>query len=509
MTRDEFVLGLLDAAQASFTDYWLELPDEDRLRLAGMEDEIRGITRRFEEGLWAVVAERLDILGIELEGTCSCGRCRERRKDSVEVDVLGHRVEFPCTYLYCRACHKGVNPVRRWLGKEHGGVSLALERALTDLTTRMTFGDAVDSMEEHHNQEVDRTKAERVTYNVGRDAEEYLEERRKRAREKVRSGEHYAVEQLVFTADGGAVPIGKFSRPTEVRANAPRTQTRQLPKGTRTISGREARFISVHDVESTLGRVVDCHIAPYDNTRYTGERMFAAAAEAGLSDTSKIHGVFDMGKWIHSQFEEQFFAYERSACADIVHVTEYLTDAGRVIVGQEKAEAWGMERKRRMLAGDYENILAELRKHECTTDCAKNEHKKCLVRVAQTYFENNGDYMTGYEDYMVRGLPVGSGEAESGIRHIIKKRMSVAGAWEETNAPRMLALLAIRHSGWWDAFWQWRQERDRQAWRDRREGKVKMLFRGKRHKKKKDEADQERPSASKAPAEVAVEKAAA
>jgi hypothetical protein len=246
---------------------------------------------------------------------------------------------------------------------------------------------------------------------------------------------------------------------------------------------------------------VDCHIAPYENTRYTGERMFAAAAEAGLGDTSKIHGVFDMGKWIHPQFEEQFFAYERSACADIVHVTEYLTDAGRVIVGQEKAEAWGMERKRRMLAGDYKNVLAELREHQCSSGCVKNEHKKCLVRVAQTYFENNGDYMKGYEDFMVRGLPVGSGEAESGIRHIIKKRMSVAGAWEEKNAPRLLALLAIRYSGWWDEFWQWRRERDRQAWRDRQEGKVKMLFRGKRGRKKKDEKDGERCPADKAPAE--------
>ena len=62
-------------------------------------------------------------------------------------------------------------------------------------------------------------------------------------------------------------------------------------------------------------------------------------------------------------------------------------------------------------------------------------------------------------------------------RHIIERRMSVAGAWEENNAPLMLALLAIRASGWWDNFWQWRAERDRRAWRDRQEG---MLFRAKR-----------------------------
>lgn len=484
MTRDELVDELIGCAKEIWTKYWGALPDEQRLRLAGMEEELRGITRGVEEGLWALVGEELDKLAIELEGQCPCGRRRERRKGSVELDLLGHRIEFACTYLYCRSCHKGVNPVRRWLGLEHGGVSLAFERALTDLTTRMTFGDAVDSMVEHHEQKVDRTKAERVTYQVGRQAQEYLEERRNQAREKLRSGED-DVEQLVFTADGGAVPIGKLSRPSKVRANTPRTEIRKLPKGTREISGREARLISVHDVQPDAERVVDCHIAPYDNTRYTGERMFAAAAEAGLGDKSQIHGVFDMGKWIHSQFEEQFFAYERSACADIVHVTEYLTDAGRVIVGQDEAKGWGMERKRRMLDGEHEKILAELGDHKCQSDCAKNESGKCLVRVAYTYLENNGRYMKDYEDFMARDLPVGSGEAESGIRHIIKKRMSVAGAWEERNAPLLLALLSIRASGWWDDFWQWRTHRDRQAWRDRQAGKVKMLFRGTRRKQPK------------------------
>jgi hypothetical protein len=402
----------------------------------------------------------------------------------LELDLLGHRVAFPCTYLYCRDCHVGVNPVRRWLGLEQGGVSLGFERALTDLTTRMTFGDAVVSMSEHHDQQVDRTKAERVTYQVGREAQEYLKQRRHQARERLCSGEHASVEQLLFTADGGAIPIGKLVRPStpKERAAAPKTETRKLPQGTRTISGREARFISVHDARPNADRVVDCHIAPYENTRYTGERMFAAAAEAGLGDKSRIHGVFDMGKWIHSQFEEQFLAYERSACADIMHVTEYLTDAGRALVGEPAAVGWGMERKRRMLAGEYESIAAELAAHECKGSCATNSNGKCLVRVAQTYLENNGAYMRDYEDFMVRDLPVGSGEAESGIRHIIKRRMAVAGAWDEANAPLMLALLTVRASGWWDDFWKWRAERDRQAWRDRQEGRVKVLFRSKRAK---------------------------
>ena len=140
----------------------------------------------------------------------------------------------------------------------------------------------------------------------------------------------------------------------------------------------------------------------------------------------------------------------------------------------------GMEHKRRMLAGEFEHVLADLKTHTCGPGCATNDSGKCLVRVAEGYLENHREYMDQYVEFMIANLPVGSGEAESGIRHVIKRRMSVAGAWDEKNAGLMLALLAVRASGWWDAFWQWRAERDREAWRGRQAGATKVLFRNKR-----------------------------
>ena len=478
MTRDEFVGELIGQAKRNWGAYWASLPDEQRLRLSGMEEELGAMSRQVVEGLWRLLGQSLDALAVEVAGRCQAGCRRERRADSVAVEVLGHRIEIPCTYFYCRRCHQGESPVRKWLGIEAGGVSLGLERALTDLTTRMTFGDATESMREHHQQELDRTKAERITYAVARDAETYLAGRRDTARENIRSGKHAGVEQLVFTADGGAVPVGTLSRPTD--GSGPKTEVRKLPKGTRSITGREARFISVHAAGSTEGRVVDCHIAPYDKPEYTGTRMFAAAAEAGLADKSRIHGVFDMGKWIHTQFEEQFCAYDHSACADIAHVAEYLIDAGRVVVGEPTATPWGMEHKRRMLAGEIDEVIARLKAHTCEAACQKDERGTCLVRVAERYLGNNRAYMENYEDFMVRNLPVGSGEAESGIRHVIRRRVDIAGAWTEQHAALMLALVTIRASGWWDDFWRWRSERDKEAWRARQMSGDKVVFRNKR-----------------------------
>jgi hypothetical protein len=483
MTRKSFVDELLDCAKRQWDSFWSQLPDESRLRLSAMETEIGAVTRELQEGLWTLVAERLDELGWELEGRCrGCGYRRERRRDEIEVDVLGHRVTFPTSYLYCRRCHQGVNPVRRWLGVEQGGVSLGLERAVTDLTTRMTFGDATNSMDEHHGQTLDRTKAERMTYRVAEQAKEYLGERRAKARDARLSGEGTKEEQLVLTADGGMIPVGELSRPPrdEVTPKTPKTSVRNLAKGTRSIAGREARLIAVHPAEHREKRIVDIHIAPYEDTAYTGERMVAAACEAGLRDHSRIHGVFDMGSWIHTQFEQQFDTYEHSACADIMHVADYLIDAGRVIVGADAAVGWGMMQKRRLLDGQYDGVLADLLAHECTPDCTDDEHPKCRVAIARGYLKNHPNYMNAYADLRARDLPVGSGEAESGVRHLIKRRMSIAGAWTEEHADLMLALGTIRASGWWDDFWRWRDQRDLETWHKRQRADMRPRFRAHR-----------------------------
>lgn len=483
MTRESFVDEVLDCAKRHWPVFWGQLPDESRLRLSSMERELESVTHKLQEGLWVLVAEQLDSLGCELEGRCDgCGYRRERRREQLAVDVLGHRVSFPCSYLYCRRCRQGVNPVRRWLGLEQGGVSLGFERAVTDLTARMTFGDAASSMAEHHGQTLDRTKAERVSYRVGQEATEYLANRRKKARNARLSGDSTTETQLVFTADGGMIPVGELSRPAtgEMGASSPRTPVRNLAKGTRTIAGREARLIAVHPVQDRDKRVVDLHIAPYQDTAYTGERMLAVATEAGLRDHSHIHGVFDMGSWIHTQFEAQFDTYEHSACADIMHVADYLVDAGRVIAGGDGAGGWGMMQKRRLLDGQYDGVLADLQAHKCTADCTSDEHPKCRVVMARRYLENHEGYMNAYDQIRGRDLPVGSGEAESGVRHLIKRRMSIAGAWTEKHADLMLALVTVRASGWWDDFWRWRDERDLEAWNERRRGQRPTRFRAHR-----------------------------
>jgi hypothetical protein len=129
----------------------------------------------------------------------------------------------------------------------------------------MTFGHAVDSLQQQHGQELDRTQAERITYRVGAEAEVFLAERRAAGLEALECEQRTSgVGQLLFTADGGAVPVGELERPaqSEWSAETERTPVRGLPKGRRTIEGREARLIIVREANKVTERVVDAHIAP-------------------------------------------------------------------------------------------------------------------------------------------------------------------------------------------------------------------------------------------------------
>jgi hypothetical protein len=131
-----------------------------------------------------------------------------------------------------------------------------------------------------------------------------------------------------------------------------------------------------------------------------------------------------------------------------------------------------------------EDVLGRSSGHACGGGCQANANGTCLVRSAERDITTNRAYMDSYDDFMVANLPVGSGEAESGIRHIIKRRMAVAGAWREDHAALMLALLTVRACGFWEDFWSWRNQRDAQDWQERQDNPARPLMRNQRPPKK-------------------------
>jgi len=483
VTLDDVVPTVAGFAKPVFESYLLSQSEEMRLRLDGLEGLLRPLFYALEGAFWKLTFDWLGEQAERVAGTCTvCRRRCTRHHGAVPVVVLGRSVEVDAVRFYCRPCKRSRSPIRDWLGIESGMASAEFERAVTSFSSEMSFGKSAQQMKEHHHQDVDRTRIERTTYSVGRDAVEYLGERRKRAHDAVAEyeGVRPGVERIILTADGGGVPVGELRRPDPEEAES-FTPVRGLPVGKKVKTTREVRLVRAWKDGVATGQIVDLHIAPHNQTEVSGERMFAAAVETGLGDNTLVHGVFDMGTWIRTQFLEQFSAYPHSMCADFFHTTEYVSDAGRAFHPQgDERKAWLGVQAHSLKAGDRQAILDALRKHTCADDgvgCPKTDRGECAVVVGRRYLTRFGEFMT-YPEFLADGLPIGSGAAEGGIRHLVRRRLDVPGDWREENVALVAALVSVRESGWWDDFWRWRDTKDRARFRNRMLGIGRNRFRG-------------------------------
>lgn len=486
MAHEEYVVAKwIESASLLFTQWLDQVPIESIQRLNGIQALVDEWLALLEGAALEAVFERLRKRAEEVAGKCPvCGLGCEREKKSVRVRTTRRTLPVEVWRYRCRVCRTNRSPVREWLGLESGMTSAGLDRALTSLSTEMSFGAAKQQMLEQHGHEVDRTLVERRTYAVGRDAVTYLEERRCARKDEVMDavGVRKGAEQVLVQVDSGAVPVGRLLRPERDEADATQelTPVRGLPKGRRPKTNREVRVALAWQPGMVENKVVDVHIAPHKHPEFTGERMYCAALEAGMGDDTHVHGTCDMAPWQPLQFDEQFGAQPKhTLCADFYHTVEYVAGAANALQPDaDKVLAWTAMQARRLKQGQRRRILADLRKHSCEDgDCPKTEQDECAVVAAIRYLTRNGRHMD-YPRFIAEGLPIGSGEVEGKIRHVVRRRLDIPGDWREDNLGLLTALITIRQSGWWDDFWEWQDERDKKRFQLRLLGEGLNRFRG-------------------------------
>lgn len=488
MAHEEHVVaGWIETASPLLKDWVDQEPFESLQRLNGIQGLVDDCLEALEQAAFNAAFARLNERAQEVAGRCRvCRMGCERERQTVSVRTTRCPLEVVVWRYRCRPCRTSCCPVREWLGLESGATTAGFDRAVTALATQSSFGVAAEQMLEQHGHEVNRTLIERRTYAVGRDAVAYLEERRSRRTNEVMDavGVRHGAEQVLLQIDSGAVPVGKLVRPARDKKDETQalTPVRQLPKGHRAKTNREVRVALAWQPGVVENKVVDVHIAPLKHPEFSGERMYAASLEAGLGDNTHAHCTCDMAKWQSLQFEEQFGAQPKhSLCADFYHTLEYVSAASKALQSDEnKLSSWIAMQARRLKEGDLKGILGDLRRHSCEKGpCFRTDQNECTVVAAVRYLTRNGKYMD-YPRFIAENLPIGSGEVEGRIRHVVRRRLHVPGDWREENLVLLTALLTIRHSGWWDDFWEWRDDRDKKRFQRRLVGEGLNRFRGPR-----------------------------
>jgi hypothetical protein len=304
-----------------------------------------------------------------------------------------------------------------------------LQRVLVDFGAEESFGRAVERVREHYGIEVPASAVRRQTEAHGAVLQKQQEEAR-----LTELGPEPGVAVLITEIDGSMVPLVTTGAGAHEGGVADKRKTRQL-------HWAEARLCLARAPERVTARYGAC----LGSVAEAGEVWLDCAIRAGAGAQTHLHGVGDGAEWIAGQMAERFGEQGTYLC-DFYHVSEYL---GAAAVAEGRA--WLHWAQRRLKANEVEPVLAELRARLEPAGVAEAE---APVRRCLRYLENRRAQL-GYQAALQAGLPIGSGEIESGHRSVMQERLKLSGAWwAEENARKMLALRVTRANGEWHAYWQ-------------------------------------------------------
>ncbi len=145
---------------------------------------------------------------------------------------------------------------------------------------------------------------------------------------------------------------------------------------------------------------------------------------------------------------------------DLIHVIEYLWDAGRAFYPEaaEELESWVRVRLLEILRGKAGYVAGGMRRSATLRSLASQKRKP--VDVCANYLLTYAPHLK-YDRYLVQGFPIATGVIEGACRHLVKDRMQVTGArWSLTGAEAILRLRALRSSHDFDEYWSFHEAQE-------------------------------------------------
>jgi hypothetical protein len=146
---------------------------------------------------------------------------------------------------------------------------------------------------------------------------------------------------------------------------------------------------------------------------------------------------------------EAQFGSQVQYLVDFYHLCDYLSAAGDRI-GENDKPAWLEEKKNWLKDNRWKDVLQALRP---LLEPAHLPDSEAPVRACFRYISNHSNFLD-YKGALAAGLPIGSGEIESGHRYVFQNRLKISGAWwKMENLRKMIALRVLRANGGWEDYW--------------------------------------------------------
>jgi hypothetical protein len=347
-----------------------------------------------------------------------CGAlCRVRRK-GVHRTVRSRHGEHTLVrhYHYCRRCAHGFYPLDRALGlSETGELTPRMEQVVLDLGLQGPFEEAAERFTLHHGGTISENLVRRVVDRVGRCAEAHGD-----LGAHLRAPAAEPPTTLVVEVDGSMIPTRGVDPWREVKVGL-------VARGEHFIDNKgrglvtQARFVArLGDYEGFKQAVTDA---------LTLERAW---------ECPHLVVIGDGAPWVWTLADE--ICHGATQILDYPHALEHATETAQVVFGADDpcVALWTTRVERLLWEGRVDDLVREV---EACVFGARGPARQALVDLAR-YYRTNATRMR-YDHYRAAGLPCGSGAIESAHRHVLQKRMKLAGQhWSPERADRLAQLRA-------------------------------------------------------------------
>ena len=374
---------------------------------------------------------------------------------------------------------ESLHPLDAELNLPNERYSLEVRRRVAEEASRSSFDETRETIRRNTGAHVPKRQVEELVVRAARDFDDFYHQRHQQAVADPDTG-----SVLAMSVDGKGIVM----RPSDLREQTRKAaekrkhkMDKRLSKGEKKNAKRMATVSAVYTIPPYVRRPED--IASGKNTSDTKrpspehKRVWASIAkapgqvieemfdEAGSRDPDKRKTWVALVDGNKSQIRTlRRIAGKRkiqlTIIVDIIHVIEYLWDAGRVFYpqGGPELEKWVEHRVLKILEGSAGHVAGGMRrsatKRNLTTDCRKP------VDTCAQYLLNHLPYLR-YDRYLAKGFPIATGVIEGACRHLVKDRMEKTGArWSLTGAEAVLSLRALRCSNDFDEYWQFHEARE-------------------------------------------------
>ena len=458
--------------------------DSEEVRSMTHSDLERELEKKGRELMRILLQEHLEARG---PGQCeqpvrgadgverSRTRLQERKLETVFGTVSIERVG------YGQEATESLHPLDAELNLPDERYSLELRRRVAEEAAKSSFDEALESIGKTTGGHVPKRQIEELVMRAAQDFDAFYE---------MRQAQPAVGEQsesiMVISVDGKGVVMRRQDLREQTRKAAMQREHKmsaRLSKGEKKNAKRMATVATVYTIAPFVRRPEEL-IAENNSARAKPPRPRPEQKRvwASLEKTPEevIEEAFREARYRDPAHKKNWVALvdgnkpqirilrrmakqkslNLTIIVDVIHVIEYLWNAGRAFhpkAGSE-LESWVRVRLLEILRGKAGYVAGGMRR-SATRRCLLSAERK-PVDACANYLLTYAPYLK-YNHYLAQGFPIATGVIEGACRHLVKDRMEVTGArWSLTGAEAVLRLRALRSSHDFDEYWSFHETKE-------------------------------------------------